>query len=106
MTPHFTQTTNKHAKEIEKHGYRIEAIGFKRIWLLIQTWANNPHIHSGAIEEVLRLSIPYIKDAKNPWGYLQGVMRTRGPNWKEREAIEEHISLKSIMEKAFPRIKK
>uniref|UniRef100_A0A6M3JMX2 Uncharacterized protein n=1 Tax=viral metagenome TaxID=1070528 RepID=A0A6M3JMX2_9ZZZZ len=47
-----------------------------------------------------------MQDAKNPYGYLEGTMKTIGPNWKEKEFLKEATAEASEWQQLVEMLKK
>ena len=112
-TPSPKKTIKHHAthdffKRIEAAGKQIQKLKLKgklNVWEWTQIQVNKS-VHPGAICEVLEGVIPYLQDAKNPYGYLEGTMKTIGPNWKEKEFLKEATAEASEWQQLVEMLKK
>ena len=96
--------SKKYADSINYYGTKIERLGFKEIWRLIQQWVNQDK-HPRAIEETLRMGFPYLKTARNKEKYLRGIMKTKAQNWREKEAIRQHEKNKAMWDDLVLKLK-
>ena len=102
---HFSNKMGEYVDEINKFGAKIEAMGHREVWRIIQQFANQ-EIHPGAIAETLRESFQYLANAKKVEAYLKGVMKTKKQNYREKDFLKEHENSKAFYADLVDRLKR
>lgn len=103
---HFSNHVDEYLERINKAG-RIIQVDCPEVWKFIQIWIRK-EFHPGAICEVLEGAAKtiYKPEIKNKAGYLQGIMKTVGPNWREKDFVKSHDEIKSFYEDILKKLRK
>ncbi|MBW2609933.1 MAG: hypothetical protein JRC68_06285 [Deltaproteobacteria bacterium] len=90
---HFSkQVTGQHRDQIVKLGKSLSKKSNKKksfeVWPWVQQKVGEGYHHQ-AIIDVLKSLLDRWDDVKDPWGWAQSVIKTRGPHYREAEFIQE-----------------